>query len=120
MKIAITATETGLGAKVDPRFGRAPGFMVVENEDKSFEYVSNTANAGAAQGAGIAAAQTVANAGAGAVITGHCGPKAFAALQAANIAVYTTTAATVEEALAEYNEGKLQALTSSDKAGHWA
>ena len=77
MKIAISAIANDLDARVDSRFGRAPGFLIVENEDNSFEYVSNTINAGAGQGAGIAAAQTVANTGVGAVITGHCGPKAL-------------------------------------------
>ena len=72
-----------------------------------------------AQGAGIQAAQTVARALVQAVVTGHCGPKAFRVLSAAGIAVYTTDAATVAEALERFRSGSLSALRSADVDGHW-
>ena len=48
------------------------------------------------------------------VVCGHCGPKAFQALRAAGVTMYTTTAATVSEALALYREGKLTEATGAD------
>lgn len=82
--------------------------------------LDNQQNLNAAQGAGIQSAQTVAAGGAQALVSGHCGPKAFRVLAAANIKVYTTTAATVSEALALFQEGKLTENSGADVEGHWA
>ncbi len=69
MKAAITSQGTELSIQVDPRFGRAKYFVVVETDSGNFEAVDNTQNLNAAQGAGIQAAQ---NASAkGAEVEGH-------------------------------------------------
>ncbi|NLF07934.1 MAG: dinitrogenase iron-molybdenum cofactor biosynthesis protein, partial [Pirellulaceae bacterium] len=73
----------------------------------------------APQGAGIQAAQTVARLGAEALLTGHVGPKAFATLSAANVAVFTGAAGTVKEAVDQFNNGKLERAAQSDVRGHW-
>lgn len=86
MKICVTATGDTFDAAIDPRFGRAPYFMIVDSEDMSFEAVNNTA-AGAMSGTGIQAAQTVASKGAKLVITGNVGPNAFQALSSAEIKI---------------------------------
>jgi len=80
MKIAITSRDPGLDGTVDPRFGRASCFVVVDTETGAHETRRNTQNLNAAQGAGIQAAQAVAHMGAEAVLTGHVGPKAFSTL----------------------------------------
>lgn len=41
MKLAVTTAEPSLDARVDPRFGRCPYFIVVETEDFSFEALEN-------------------------------------------------------------------------------
>jgi predicted Fe-Mo cluster-binding NifX family protein len=105
MKVAVTATGPGLNDEVDPRFGRAPYFLIVETDDMSFEAVENRA-AGASGGAGIQAAQTVAGAGAKAVLTGNCGPNAHRTLQAAGIAVVVGVAGTVRGAVQRYLRGE--------------
>ncbi len=120
MKIALTSQGENLDAALDVRFGRAKNFIVYDNETKAFSVVPNTQNLNAAQGAGIQAATTVASTGAGAVITGHCGPKAFRVLEEVDIKVYTTTASTVAEALKAFEDGKLSMLAAADVNGHWA
>ncbi len=119
MKIAITTSGKDLNATLDSRFGRAPLFLIYDLDAKTFEVVDNEQNLNAAQGAGIQSAQNVARRGAKALITGHCGPKAFAVLQAAKIKIYNTTAATVSEAIDQYRAGKLTEAASSDVEGHW-
>jgi predicted Fe-Mo cluster-binding NifX family protein len=119
MKIAFTAAEPNLNAALDRRFGRAPGFLVLDTETGETEYEPNEQNLNAAQGAGIQAAQNVASTGAKAVITGHCGPKAFRILSASNIAVYNTEAATVLEALDLLKTGMLVPAEGADVEGHW-
>ncbi len=107
MKIAISSTGPGLDAQVDPRFGRCRCFVVVDPETKEFEVLDNEA-ALLSGGAGIQAAQMVANAGVDVVITGSLGPNATNVLAAANLKVYLGAAGTVHEALQKYKDGRLQ------------
>lgn len=120
MKIALTTTGDALSSPLESRFGRASRFLVYDLEADTFEIVDNMANRQAAQGAGIQAAQAAVNSGVNAVITGHCGPKAFQVLQAAQVQVYPCTAATIEQAIAQYRAGELQLMGSADVAGHWS
>jgi predicted Fe-Mo cluster-binding NifX family protein len=120
MKLLITSSGTTLESPVDPRFGRAKQFLVVDPETMSCEAHDNTQNLNAAQGAGIQAAQNAVNLGAEAVISGHCGPKAFRVLKAGGIRVYTTQAATVKEAVDLFAAGKLSEAQDADVQGHWA
>ncbi|GAB6270705.1 MAG: NifB/NifX family molybdenum-iron cluster-binding protein [Smithella sp.] len=119
MKIAITTSGNDLNAPLDGRFGRAPMFLIYDSEAKTFEVVGNEQNLNAAQGAGIQSAQNIAHLGVKALITGHCGPKAFRVLAAAGIKIYNTSAATVNEALDLYLAGKLTEAASADVEGHW-
>lgn len=120
MKIAVSAKGRTLDAEVDPRFGRASVFLVVDTETGEFEVVENAQNLEAAQGAGIQAARTVAEHGAEAVISGHCGPKAFRTLIAAGIKVAVGASGTVSEALERFASGELAPTESADVEGHWA
>jgi predicted Fe-Mo cluster-binding NifX family protein len=61
----------------------------------------------------------VVNRGCGVLISGHCGPKAFAALSKAGLAVFTTGDQTVRDALAAYQAGTLKMLDTPDVDGHW-
>ena len=119
MKIAVTARGDGMDAAVDPRFGRAMRFVVVDLETEERKSVDNAQNVNAAQGAGIQAAQNVARLGVEALLTGHCGPKAFRVLSAGGIKVYAGASGTVAEAVEKYKEGELAELDSADVEGHW-
>lgn len=120
MKIAFTSRGRSLDVLLDGRFGRAPFFVVHDTVSGETAAVENIQNLNAAQGAGIQAAATVANAGVEAVVTGHCGPKAFKVLQTAGIRVYQTGALTGEEALRQFEAGVLRQLDAADVEGHWA
>ena len=112
MIIAITAHGQDSKAMVDSRFGRADYFVLFNEETDEWSVLSNTQNIQAAHGAGIQAGQNLVQSGAGALITGHVGPKAFKVLQAAKISMYSTGELykTVEEALAAFQAGKLTAI----------
>lgn len=120
MRIVVTAQGPGLDSPVDPRFGRARHFVLADTESGAMTAHDNAQNLNAPQGAGIQAAQAVARLGAEAVLTGHVGPKAFAVLNAAGIAVYTGAAGTVREAIEGLKSGKLRAAESADVEGHWS
>jgi predicted Fe-Mo cluster-binding NifX family protein len=120
MMIVVTSKGTGLDSQIDPRFGRAKYYVLVNTDTGEFSAHDNTQNLNAQQGAGIQAAQTVARLGADAVLTGHVGPKAFTTLQAANIAVYTGISGTVKEAIEQFKSGRLEIASKADVQGHWA
>jgi predicted Fe-Mo cluster-binding NifX family protein len=119
MKIAISVDGNCMSAQVDPRFGRARGFLLLDRESTQSEYIDNP-NIDASGGAGIQTAQMLAGRGAEAVITGNIGPNAFRVLDAAGIVVYTGASGTARESLQAYKEGRLsKSATASvgEKAG---
>ncbi len=117
MNVAVSVQGTTLDAQIDPRFGRCQQILVVNTE--TFEYtVMSNPNIGASGGAGIQTAQMVSTKDIQAVLTGHCGPKAFQTLQAAKIPVYINLTGTVREAVERYNSGQLQPTEQADVGGH--
>jgi predicted Fe-Mo cluster-binding NifX family protein len=108
MKVAVTSEGPTLDYQVDPRFGRAGGFVIVDIETMETAYVDNGSSQARAQGAGIQAAENVANAGAQVVLTGYVGPKAFTALAAAKIRIgQDVDGMTVREAVEKYIRGEV-------------
>lgn len=104
--IAVSSEGPTLADLVDPRFGRAGGFVVVDSESMQATYLDNGASQVLAQGAGIQAAENLAKAGVQLLLTGHVGPKASAALKAAGVEVVQGVEnMTVGEALARYRAG---------------
>lgn len=122
MKVAFTTSGDNLNAPIDARFGRAQKFLVYDLDTNTFEVIDNQQNLNAVQGAGIQSAETIAKTGAQAVVTGHCGPKAFRALSAAGIRIFNigSSAMTVAEALDKYKSGQIAEAGSADVEGHWA
>ncbi len=119
MKIAISSQGDDLSAKLDPRFGRASGFIIYDLDTDKYEYISNAENARAPQGAGGQAAQTVARSGADVIISGHIGPKAYAALSGGGMTIYLAQEGTIQEVIQAFKNGKLQSTQGADKPGHW-
>lgn len=106
MKLCITAAGNDLSALADSAFGRAPWFVLVDTDSAEAQAIANT-SINASNGAGIAAAQTMSDNGVDAVLTGRLGPKAKAALAAADIGMYEGLGrVTVGEALEQFRSGK--------------
>jgi predicted Fe-Mo cluster-binding NifX family protein len=118
MKVAISSTGGSLDSTVDPRFGRCSVFLVVDTETMKYQAVPNS-SIGAAHGAGIGAAQAVAQLGVKAVLTGHVGPNAHMALSQAGISVYTGAVGTVEAAVNQFKSGTLREASSPTVGGHF-
>jgi predicted Fe-Mo cluster-binding NifX family protein len=119
MKVALTSRGDNLEVLMDSRFGRAANFLIWDASSGEVEVLANTQNLQAAQGAGIQAAMLVVESGAKAVITGHCGPKAFHVLQEAGVKVYLTKALTGQEAIKLFQAGELKEADVADVEGHW-
>jgi len=117
MKIGITSTGENLDANVDQRFGRCKYFLIVDAESMEFEVLSNE-NAMASGGAGIQAAQTIANKGVGAVVTGNIGPNAFQTLSAAGMKIFTGVSGTIKESVEKYKKGELKETEAPSVGSH--
>ncbi len=119
MKIAISSKGNTLDSEIDPRFGRAGFFLLVDPETMKVEIIENKQNLQLPQGAGIQAAQTVVEHGAKTVLTGNCGPKAFKVLQAAGVNVGIGISGKIKEAVDQYKQGKINFADAPNVEGHW-
>lgn len=119
MKIAISTQGREKNSPVDPRFGRAAWFVIIDSETGDIvDVLDNRAAQDAAHGAGINAATVVAESGAQAVLTGRVGPKAFAVLDAAGINVISDVSGTVEDALERFRSGSVKHDSGPTSDGH--
>jgi predicted Fe-Mo cluster-binding NifX family protein len=118
MKVAVSAVEESMDAEIDPRFGRCQFFIIVETDSMEYEALPNT-SAAASGGAGIEAAQSVANKGVEAVITGNVGLNAFNTLSASGIKIVTGVSGVVREAVERYRKGEWKETTSPTVGGHF-
>ncbi|MCK4603262.1 MAG: NifB/NifX family molybdenum-iron cluster-binding protein [Deltaproteobacteria bacterium] len=113
MKLAISATGKDLDSRIDPGFGRANYFIIVDAESGDIvKVINNSAAQDAAGGAGINAATIVTGSGAQTVLTGQVGPNALGVLQAGGIRVISNVSGTVGEAVEQYRKGT---ISSSDE-----
>ena len=119
MKVAITSQGLDMNSAVDPRFGRAKCFVIVDTETGDFASHENSQNLAAVQGAGIQAGRNVIDLDVEAVITGNVGPKAFSALQAGNVKIYIGASGTVADAVEQFKAGKLECVSKANVEGHW-
>lgn len=112
-KVAITSEGPTLEDRVDPRFGRAAGFIVVDTETMAHEYIDNGSSQAMSHGAGIQAAENVVQSGAAVVLTGYVGPKAFDALNAVGIKIgQNLEGMTVAQAVEKYKAGEVPLANS--------
>jgi predicted Fe-Mo cluster-binding NifX family protein len=119
MRIAISSTGRDLDANLDPRFGRADYYIILDSETMDFYAVENSQNFNSPQGAGIQAARIIADQDIDTLITGHCGPKAFKVLQNAGVKVITGAGGRVADAVDQLKKGKLGIAAGADVEGHW-
>lgn len=118
-RIAVSSEGPRLDDMVDPRFGRAAGFVIVDPAGDASSYIDNGASQVMAQGAGIQAAQNLAGAGVELVISGFVGPKAFQALSAAGIQIIQNVeGVTVEQAVERFKRGELTVADAPNSEAH--
>jgi predicted Fe-Mo cluster-binding NifX family protein len=107
MKICICTTGLDLDSPIDQVFGRCSYFLFVDTETEEFKAIENKAK-DTVGGAGIAAAQTVADEKAEVVIVGNIGPNALTALEQSGIKVISGVSGIAREALEKFKRGELE------------
>ena len=112
MKIAVSATGNTMDSQMDQRFGRAASFIIVQTETMEVEALDNTA-AVSAGGAGILAAQMIADKNVKAIITGNVGPNSMNVLKAASIEIFKGLNASVQKNVEQFNQGTLKKIQTT-------
>lgn len=109
MKIAIPVDEKSAQTGVCISFGRTPFFLFYDTETKQSEFFDNSA-AASQGGAGIKAAQSLADNRADVLLTPRCGENAANVLKAADIKIYKTAGGSAMENIQAFMDGKLSVL----------
>ena len=117
MRIAVTATGEGLDAPTSPIFGRSAYLSLIETDTMDCETLSNPA-VSASGGAGIQAAQFLAERGVQALVTGNVGPNAFQVFSAAHIPVYLYNGPSVRQAVQAFVSGELTTASGPSARSH--
>lgn len=111
MKIAVSSMDKTIDGNVSDVFGRCSYFIIAETKDQKIEKTEAIENKSTDQmsGAGISAAQLLAEKDVNAVVTGNVGPRAFDVLKQFNIEIYTGSGA-IKKVLQEFLNGKLKKI----------
>lgn len=117
MKVVVPIESKALEAPVCPSFGRTPLFVLFDTESGTHEFLDNGA-AASQGGAGIKAAQMLADNGAAALITYRCGENAAQVLKAAGVKMYKAQNGSVTDNIADFKDGKLSLLTEIHPGFH--
>jgi len=118
MKICISADDKNIEASVDERFGRCKYFLIIETETMDFDAISNESLM-ASGGAGIQAAQSVANQNVEFVLTKNIGPNAFRTLEAAGIKVISGIDGNVKDVIEKFKTGNLKETNNPSVNSHF-
>jgi len=101
MKIAIPVNEKSLDSDVCPSFGRTAYFLIYNDATKETFFLDNEAVA-SQSGAGILAAQAIADQGTKTLITPRCGENAVEVLNKAEVLVYRAVSGTARQNIEAY------------------
>ena len=117
-RVALTVeSKNGLQSLLDPRFGRARAFLIVDPDGREIVAELDNESADLAQGAGTGAAATMSSHGVGTVISGGFGPQAEQALRELGIEMRVAPAdLSAEKALEMLDAGTLGGPASSPAA----
>ena len=109
MRIAVTAKGAGLGARLDPHFGKCKQLLLVDEDDRFDAWPREVSSESGGQG--ILLAKRLIGAGCDALITGVIKQKAYEKLHKGGIDVYLAEAGSVIELVDLVRDGSLSPST---------
>jgi predicted Fe-Mo cluster-binding NifX family protein len=113
MIICVSSEKKDLDSLVSCRFGRSRYFLFFDTKKEGLlKLVKNKAD-GYKRGAGISAAQQVADGKASVVITGQTGPNAYNALSSFGIKIYDGSGISINEAVLKFKKNKLSPIKTA-------
>ncbi len=117
MKLAIPVEEKNIDSEVCPSFGRTPYFLFYNTVTKEEYYLDNSAVASQG-GAGVRAAQVIADHGVKALLTPRCGENAEEVLKKAEVLIYKTIPVSAKQNIDAMLEDKLSLLEVFHQGQH--
>ena len=117
MKIAIPVNDQSIKSGVCQSFGRAPYFLIYKVSSKEEEFLDNSAAANQG-GAGIKAAQLIADQKVDAVLTPRCGQNAVDVLEQSAIKLYQTKGESIQDNIDDFVANQLSILTNTHPGFH--
>ena len=117
MKIAMPIDKKTLESNICPSFGRAPYFLFYNTESKEYYFLDNEAVASQG-GAGIRAAQVIADHGVKAVLTPRCGENSESVLNRTEVLTYKSIPGTAQQNIDAFVENKLALLNEFHPGFH--
>lgn len=117
MKVALPVENKSLEIPVCPSFGRSPFYALIDTDNGTHEFLDNAA-AASQGGAGIKAAQLLADNGVAVLITYRCGENAAQVLNAAGIKMYKAQDGSAEDNIIAFKGGKLSLLAEIHPGFH--
>lgn len=117
MKIAIPVDEKRMESGVCPSFGRAPYFLYYNTETKDVSFIDNSA-AASQGGAGIKAAQLIADHEINALITPRCGENAEEVFRKAEVVIYKSISGTAQQNIDAFTMDQLALLSNFHPGFH--
>ena len=109
MRIAITSLGAGLGARLDPHFGKCKQLLIIDDNDRFDAWPSPTGGDSGGQGVSLAARLTETECDA--LITGVINPQAYDVLRESGIDVYRADKGSILELVELVRNGSLQPST---------
>ncbi len=117
MKIAIPVDNQSLESSVCSSFGRAPYFLFFDTISKENYFLDNSAVASQG-GAGIRAAQVIADHGVRALLTPRCGENAEEVLRKSEVLIYKSIPGTAQQNIDAFIAEKLIVLSDFHPGFH--
>jgi len=117
MKIALPVNDNNINTEICISFGRTPYFLIYDTGTKEALFIDNSA-AASQGGAGIKAAQIIADNNAEVLLTPRCGENAAEVLISAKIKMYKTSSNSAIENITDFINGKLLPLEETHAGFH--
>ncbi len=112
MKVSITCIgEKGMEEEISPHFGRAPAFVVYNDENDELKIISNTSEHMGGQGK---PPELMAEEGVDVMLTSNLGRRAVAMFESMGIKVYCGASGTVGDAIEQWKNGVLDEASKSN------
>jgi predicted Fe-Mo cluster-binding NifX family protein len=117
MRIALPAEDKSIDSNVCESFGRSPYFLFYNTITKEIEFLDNRAVVSQG-GAGIRAAQVIADNGIRALITPRCGENAEKVFRGAEVFVYKAIEGTLQQNIEAFVSEKLNLISEFHSGFH--
>lgn len=117
MRILVPTNDQNENSGVCASFGRAPYYMIYDDEKDVKEFISNDA-ANSQGGAGIRAAQFIVDQNVDVVLASRCGENAANVLLSANLKMYKTISESIMESITAFKNDQLESLSDIHAGYH--